>query len=58
MTINFDEDEPEIGQSWQHSYDPDLDRILCGKLGLQNEIWLGNKCNIGSGPENCHDDIK
>jgi len=40
VTINFDEDEEnnQFGV-WKHNYDPDLDRILCGKLGLQDEVW-------------------
>lgn len=34
LTIDYDEDDPEIGQPWKSNYDPDLDRILMGKLGL------------------------
>jgi len=54
VTINFDEDEKNQEEVWKHNYDPDLDRILCGKLGLQDEVWMGTKKNIGSGPTKCH----
>lgn len=60
LTINFDEDSLEDGviPKWTHNYDPDLDRLLLGKLGLQEEIWKGTKNIWGSGPEDCHDAVK
>jgi hypothetical protein len=57
VTINFDEDEEE-NEPWKHNYDPDLDRIFCGKLGLQECVWQGIKKNIGTGPSDCHPEIK
>jgi hypothetical protein len=57
VTINFDEDEEGM-EKWKHNYDPDLDLILRGKEGLQDEVWQGVNKNIGKGPNDCNSAIK